>query len=112
MPRTPPRTAIARLAAMLFAVATLLPFSATAATVKVEGRQILVDGKLFTPRGVDGQQRLGLLPGLGANTVRTYGDESGSVLDEAQKHGLKVIAGFRLDKPGKGIATHHPTQAA
>src|SRR3546814_12968899 len=109
MPRTPPRTAIARLAAMLFAVATLLPFSATAATVKVEGRQNLVDGKPFTPRGVDGQTRLGLLPGLGANTRRPYGDETGYVLDEAPKHGLKVMAGLCSAQPRTGF--HHKKHA-
>jgi hypothetical protein len=102
MSRSPLRLALA--AAALAALAALaLPLPAAAAAVKVEGHRILVDGKPFTPRGVAGQQKLGLLPGLGVNTVRTYGDETGFVLDEAQRYGLKVIAGFWLEQPRKGF---------
>lgn len=85
--------------AMLFVVAQ----SANAATVTVQGEKILVDGKPFAVLGAAGQSRFGLLKQLGATTIRTYGDETGFVLDEAQKAGLKVIAGFWLEHPRRGF---------
>lgn len=89
------------LAAILCALLAAAPVSA--AEIRVQGRQILVDGKAFTIHGAAGQSRFALLKQLGANTIRTYGDESGFVLDEAQKHGLKVIAGFWLEHPRRGF---------
>jgi hypothetical protein len=77
---------------------------AAAATVEVERDAILVDGKPFAVVGAAGQTRFGLLKQLGATTVRTYGDETGFVLDEAQKAGLKVIAGFWLEHPRRGFS--------
>src|SRR3546814_4037688 len=65
--------------------------------------RILVDGKPFIVHGGAGQSRMGLLKQLGATVIRTYGEESGYVLDEAQKHGLKVIAGFWLEHPRRGF---------
>ncbi|WP_300302589.1 glycoside hydrolase family 2 TIM barrel-domain containing protein [Ferrovibrio sp.] len=85
--------------AMLFAAAQ----SADAATVTVQGEKILVDGRPFAVLGAAGQSRFGLLKQLGATTIRTYGDETGFVLDEAQKAGLKVIAGFWLEHPRRGF---------
>lgn len=86
-------------------LSAVLAFSlpAAAADVSVQGERILVDGKPFTVQGAAGQSRMGLLKQLGANTIRTYGDETGFVLDEAQKHGLKVIAGFWMEHPRRGF---------
>lgn len=80
-----------------------MPPAAHAADVTVQGEKILVDGKPFIVQGGAGQSRMGLLKQLGATTIRTYGDESGYVLDEAQKHGLKVIAGFWMGHPRNGF---------
>ncbi len=82
-----------------------------AAEVTVKGEQILVDGEPFTVHGAAGQSRMALLRQLGATTIRTYGDETGYVLDEAQKHGLKVIAGFWLEHPRRGFDYSDPAQA-
>lgn len=71
--------------------------------IAIQGERILVDGKPFIVQGAAGQSRMGLLKQLGANTIRTYGDETGFVLDEAQKHGLKVIAGFWMEHPRRGF---------
>lgn len=100
------RTAFAASLFML-SLAAALPAAAPpamAATVEVQGEAILVDGKPFAVVGAAGQTRFGLLKQLGATTVRTYGDETGFVLDEAQKVGLKVIAGFWLEHPRRGFS--------
>lgn len=86
-----------------FALLFAAPAPVAAATVTVHGDKILVDGKAFAVLGVAGQSRFGLLKQLGATTIRTYGDETGFVLDEAQKAGLKVIAGFWLEHPRRGF---------
>lgn len=78
--------------------------------VAIQGDRILVDGKPFIVQGAAGQSRMGLLKQLGANTIRTYGDETGFVLDEAQKHGLKVIAGFWMEHPRRGFDYSDPAQ--
>jgi hypothetical protein len=90
----------ARHAAMaLLAVASC----ACSAEVTVRGDTILVDDRPFQVRGVAGRVRFDVLKGLGANTVRTYGDETDQVLDDAARHGLKVIAGLWLEPPRRGF---------
>lgn len=90
-------------AVALLGVAGLVAPAARAANVVVERDAILVDGKPFVAVGAAGQSRFGLLKQLGATTVRTYGDETGFVLDEAQKAGLMVIAGFWMEHPRRGF---------
>ncbi|MCK0207591.1 glycosyl hydrolase [Starkeya koreensis] len=75
---------------------------ATAAEVSVSGRDILVDGRPFAVRGVAGDGPLAPLPGLGATTVRSYGEDPGPLLDAADKLGLKVIAGLWVGQPRQG----------
>lgn len=70
--------------------------------VTVEGRNILVDGQPFAVRGVAGDGPLALLPGLGATTVRSYGEDPGPLLDAAGTLGLKVIAGLWVGQPRQG----------
>lgn len=93
-------------AAVLLLLAGLAPalVPAHAATVTVRGEQILVDGRPFAVLGAAGQGRFGLLRQLGATTIRTYGDETGYVLEEARKNGLMVIAGFWLEHPRRGFS--------
>lgn len=70
--------------------------------VTVAGRNILVDGQPFAVRGVAGDGPLALLPGLGATTVRSYGEDPGPLLDAAGTLGLKVIAGLWVGQPRQG----------
>ncbi|MFG1239077.1 glycoside hydrolase family 2 TIM barrel-domain containing protein [Xanthobacter autotrophicus DSM 597] len=76
---------------------------AHAAQVAVRGADILVDGKPFMPLGASGETRFSELKALGANTIRTYGQEPGEILDAAQRAGLKVIVGFWLAHPRLGF---------
>ncbi len=77
--------------------------SAAQADVRISGHDILVDGKAFVVRGAAGTRQLAVLAGLGANTIRTYGAEEADVLDRAQAAGLKVILGFWLEHPRRGV---------
>lgn len=99
-----PRLRLLPLLLLLFSAAAA-PSSAQDAVpaVTVQGERILIGGKPFPIRGAAGQSRFDLLRQLGATTIRTYGDESGFVLQEAQKHGLKVIAGFWMEHPRRGF---------
>src|SRR3546814_117106 len=110
MPR-PSLTAFSGLLPLALCAALVFTPPAIAAEVTVQSDRILVDGKPFTVHGGAGQSRMGLLKQLGATVIRTYGEESGYVLDEAQKHGLKVIAGFWLDHPRRGFDYSDPAQA-
>jgi hypothetical protein len=74
-----------------------------AANITVKDAAILVDGAPFIPRGASGRTKLAELKGLGANTVRTYGEEGDEVIAEAEHLGLKVILGFWLEHPRRGF---------
>ena len=85
-------------------IALLLAASwAHGAEVTIRGEVILVDGSPFAVRGASGRTRLDVLKGLGANTVRTYGDETEQVLRDAGRIDLKVIAGLWLEPPRRGF---------
>lgn len=73
------------------------------ADVRVQGDGLLVDGKPFVAKGASGHTRLAELKALGANVVRTYGEEGPAVIAEAEKLGLKVIYGFWLEHPRRGF---------
>lgn len=79
---------------------TALP---SVAAVGVSDGNIIVDGAPFFIRGAAGEGRLAELKALGANTVRTYGGDPGPILDEAQRFGLKVIAGLWVEHPRRGF---------
>jgi len=87
------------------AVACLFGLLAPAAASQVTVREtsILVDGRPFVPNGASGTARLAELKALGANVVRTYGQEPGEILDAAQRAGLKVIVGFWMGHPRLGF---------
>ncbi|WP_234051648.1 MULTISPECIES: glycoside hydrolase family 2 TIM barrel-domain containing protein [unclassified Xanthobacter] len=86
-----------------FIALAMLPLRAEAAHVSVRGNEILVDGRPFIPNGAAGETRLAELKALGANVVRTYGQEPGEILDAAQRAGLKVIVGFWMGQPRLGF---------
>ena len=71
--------------------------------VSVSGENILVNGSPFIANGGAGQVRLDLLKQVGGKVVRTYGSETGGVLDAAEKAGLKVLAGFWMGQPAQGF---------
>ncbi len=97
-----------RLALLLVMLWLPMVAGAARADVVVKGRDILVDGKPFIVKGAAGTTRLDLLRQLGANTVRSYGAEEAWLLDEAHKHGLKVILGFWLEHPRRGVSYRDP----
>lgn len=99
--RLPPLHLLVGLLAAAFT--PLLAPTAHAAQVAVRGENLLVDGQPFIPRGASGESRLPELKALGANVVRTYGQEPGAILDAAQRAGLKVIVGFWLAHPRLGF---------
>ncbi|MFG1359038.1 glycoside hydrolase 5 family protein [Xanthobacter pseudotagetidis] len=84
-------------------LAALATAPAAASQVSVQGRDILVDGRPFLPRGASGTVRLADLKGVGANVIRTYGEDPGETLDAAQRIGLKVIVGFWMGHPRLGF---------
>jgi len=92
-----------RAASLLAFCALLLPLPLHAAQVSVRGTEILVDGRPFVPNGASGETRLVELKALGANVLRTYGQEPGEILDAAQRAGLKVIVGFWMGHPRLGF---------
>ncbi|MEP9351094.1 glycosyl hydrolase [Xanthobacter sp. KR7-225] len=84
-------------------LAAMAPTAASASQVAIQGRDILVDGRPFLPRGASGRTRFADLKALGANVVRTYGEDPGETLDAAQRNGLKVIVGFWMGHPRLGF---------
>lgn len=82
---------------------TIATRPATPAEITVRGDTILLDARPFIPRGASGRMKLAELKALGANTVRTYGDEGDEVIAEAERLGLKVILGFWLEHPRRGF---------
>src|SRR3546814_11809965 len=76
---------------------------ASSAEVTVQDRAILVDGRPFVVRGAAGTTQLAELTGLGANTVRTYGGTADRLVAAAVRLGMKVILGFWLEHPRRGV---------
>lgn len=89
--------------ALLIMLLTLAMVSAEASVVVVQDGAILVDGAPFVPRGASGRVKLAELKALGANTLRTYGEEGDAVIAEAERLGLKVILGFWIEHPRRGF---------
>lgn len=88
-------------------------------SVKIEGRELFVEGRKYTIQGVGYQpvpigQDAGpeapwrtnsdifnrdftLLSSIGVNTIRTWGEPGAELLTAAQDHGIKVCAGYWVD---------------
>ncbi|MEM6550669.1 MAG: glycoside hydrolase family 2 TIM barrel-domain containing protein [Planctomycetota bacterium] len=67
--------------------------------------QLLVDGQPYYIKGGGGDGSKADLAAAGGNTFRTWGvdDTTGLLLDEAQKHGLKVVVGIWLGHERHGF---------
>lgn len=74
---------------------------------KEDGKfQLSLNGKPFPIKGAgaDTRDHFGALAAAGGNTVRTWDSKNlGKVLDEAQKHGLKVCAGLWMGHQRHGF---------
>ena len=68
------------------------------------GFQLHVDGRFFPIKGAGGDGSQALLAQVGANTCRTWAaDDIQERLDEAHRHGLKVIVGIWLGHERHGF---------
>lgn len=67
--------------------------------------QLLRGGKPYIVKGVGGSDHLAELKAAGGNTIRTWGidDNTGKLLDEAQKNGLGVVVGIWLGHERHGF---------
>ncbi|MEM6802574.1 MAG: glycoside hydrolase family 2 TIM barrel-domain containing protein [Bacteroidota bacterium] len=75
-----------------------VPFTKTVELRKTnKGFQLYKEGKPFYVKGAGGEQFMEKLAASGGNTIRTWSTiKLDSVLDEAHKHGVYVIAGLNL----------------
>lgn len=77
-----------------------------------EGWRLLVDGEPYRIRGAGGNHSPADLVEAGGNTLRTWGvgPETESILDEADRHGLKVMVGIWLGHTRHGFDYHDKKQ--
>jgi len=82
--------------------------------IEADGRaQLLLNGEKYFIKGAGGDGSRALLKSCGGNSIRTWGvDNLGSVLDEAQKHGLTVCAGIWLGHKEHGFDYNNADQVA
>ncbi|WP_145446069.1 glycoside hydrolase family 2 TIM barrel-domain containing protein [Mucisphaera calidilacus] len=107
------------LQALMIALSMLLP-SISAASADVElvraesGWQLQVDGEPYRIKGAGGNHSMADLVKAGGNTVRTWGigPTTKDYLDEAHRHGLKVVVGIWLGHTRQGFDYHDPDQTA
>ena len=72
---------------------------------------LLKDGEPYTILGVGGTTQLDTLAKYGGNTVRTWDAEGiGPMLDEAEEHGISVVAGIWLEHQRHGLDYSVPHQ--
>src|SRR4051812_41231253 len=68
------------------------------------GHRLLRGGRPYLIKGVGGQTDLALLARCGGNSIRTWStDNLGAILDQAQAHGLTVLAGIWLGHARHGF---------
>lgn len=66
--------------------------------------KLLVDGNPYYIKGAGGSSHLEELKQIGGNTIRTWSVDSAQyILDEAQKHGLKVMMGLWVQHERHGF---------
>jgi hypothetical protein len=103
----------------LFLAASLAwPAAASAKPIPVElrrteqGWQLLRGGQPYFIRGAGGEASLPALAAAGANSVRTWGDEVGTLLDDAHALGMTVTVGIWLGHERHGFDYSDPAQLA
>jgi len=75
--------------------------------------QLTVDGSPYYIKGAGGENHLDELVAAGGNTIRTWGIENAqSVLDEAQKRGIKVMLGLWVQHERHGFDYNDETKVA
>ncbi|MEQ9454729.1 MAG: glycoside hydrolase family 2 TIM barrel-domain containing protein [Phycisphaeraceae bacterium] len=81
------------------------PTHVTIEQTETNGWRLLVDGEPYRIKGAGGNHSMAELVAAGGNTTRTWGvhDETGDVLDEAHRNGLKVVVGIWLGHPRHGF---------
>jgi len=89
---------------MLFVTGTFVTNVLESGSVRIEktsqGCSLTRNGKRFMIKGAGGNGSLKMLKECGGNAIRTWGaDDLGRQLDDAQKHGLTVVAGIWLLHP-------------
>jgi hypothetical protein len=67
------------------------------------GFQLERGGRPYYIKGAGGTWRMDLLAAAGGNSCRTWGAPTRELLDEAQKHGLTILAGLNVGKPRQGF---------
>ncbi len=117
MTPTLPRLRLLRLPACLVLLVACLGV-ATASRAAVElvetaaGHELRVDGEPYVVRGVGGSASMELLVKAGGNTVRTWGvgPNTQAYLDQAHRHGIKVVLGIWLGHERHGFDYLDPQQ--
>jgi len=77
-----------------------------------DGWQLVRGGEPYFIRGAGGDASLEALAAAGANSVRTWGGDVDSLLDEAHALGLTVTVGIWLGHPRHGFDYGDPRQVA
>jgi hypothetical protein len=107
----------------LIAISTLFALSLAGCTthqgskvqlIERDGRFTLIaDGSPYSILGVGGTDNLAMLASYGGNTIRTWDAEGiGDLLDEAESHGIRVVAGIWLEHERHGFDYDDPEQRA
>lgn len=103
---------------MLLAAGLPYPYVAHAEAIPVEARQtdegwqLLRGGEPYFIRGAGGDASLHALTTAGANSVRTWGGDVGTLLDDAHELGLTVTVGIWLGHERHGFDYSDETQVA
>ena len=106
------------LAATLLLASVACPAVAAAEAIPVElqqteqGWQLLRGGRPYFIRGAGGDASLQALAAAGANSVRTWGGDVGSLLDDAEALGMTVTVGIWLGHQRHGFDYADEAQVA
>jgi hypothetical protein len=103
---------------VILAAALAWPAAASAQPIPVElrktehGWQLYRGGQPYFIRGAGGDASLAALAAAGANSIRTWGGEVGTLLDDAHALGMTVTVGIWLGHERHGFDYSDPAQLA
>lgn len=81
--------------------------------IEADGQYLLRrGGEPYYVRGVGGHERLAELAAIGGNSIRTWGDPTRELLDEAYRHGLSVAVGLWIEHERHGFDYGDPEAVA